>query len=81
MIIKTENKQEFVELHDLLSIAGYTSVSNAILPNWIAGSNFTEIAPEMGVYALASEKLAEMRGYCLYGESEFIKQLKKCCTK
>jgi hypothetical protein len=39
-----------------LKSRGYTHVTNAILPNWIAGVNYIEVCDDLACFALCSEE-------------------------
>jgi len=66
MIIRTKTRAEFQEFHAKMKSKGYTQISNAILPNWIGGDNYVEIADDMGVFALCSREKAERDGFRNY---------------
>ena len=66
MIIKTTTVGEFKSCLSHLKTNGYTQITNVILPNWIAGSNYIEIDGKMGVFALCSEEKAEREGFKTY---------------
>lgn len=77
MILRTATPQEFRECRTLLTAAGYTQVTNAILPNLIAGDNFIEVDHPYALFALTSQSRADKDGYTNYQDSQFIKNLKK----
>ena len=65
-IIRTANREELQQLLPHLKANGFIHVSNAILPNWIAGENFIQIDKEIAVWAFCSRELAERNGYISY---------------
>ena len=58
MIYKTTSRPEFLQVLAKLKVRGYVQVINAILPNWITGTNYIEVSESMGVFALCSEEKA-----------------------
>ena len=68
MIVRTKDRAEFQEFHAEMKSKGYAQISNAILPNWIAGDNFIEIADNMGIFALCSRDKAERDGFMEFKE-------------
>ena len=77
MILKTDTPQDFKEARELLKAAGYTQVTNAVLPNYIAGDNYIDVAPQMALFALTTQARADKDGYINYSDSQFIKNLKR----
>ena len=63
MIYKTTSRPEFLSVLAKLKAKGYVQVVNAILPNWVAGTNYIEVSEGMGVFALCSEEKANRIGY------------------
>lgn len=63
MILKTTTPADYRATLNRLTSEGFTQITNAILPNWIAGDNYIEVVPEMGVFALTSPERAERMGY------------------
>ena len=63
MIYKTTSRPEFLQVLAKLKAKGYVQVINAILPNWITGTNYIEVSEGMGVFALCSEEKANKEGY------------------
>lgn len=77
MILRTTTPQEFRECRALLTSAGYTQVTNAVLPNRLAGDNFIEVDHPWALFALTTQARADKDGYTDYSNSKFIKNLKK----
>ncbi len=77
MILRTTTPQEFREARAVLTSAGYTQVTNCILPNLIAGDNFIQVDHPCALFALTTQARADKDGYCNYSDSQFIKNLKK----
>jgi len=66
MIIRTTTPESFKSCLSNLKANGYTQITNAILPNWIAGDNYIEIDGAMDIFALTSPERAERIGFNEY---------------
>ena len=66
MIYKTENRKQFVDCINGLKAKGYTQITNAIVPNWIAGDNYIQVDSLIACFSLCSEELAEKVGFVPY---------------
>lgn len=66
MIIKTNSPDELRMVIAGLKKAGITQVTNAIMPDWIAGDNFVEVKKGFGIWAFCSKEHAEILGYEIF---------------
>ena len=76
MIIKTNSPDELRTVIVGLKKAGITQVTNAIIPDWIAGDNFVEVKKEFGIWAFCSKEHAEILGYETFNTLDKWKQSK-----